>query len=120
MLRPKAVTQSQVLTDGVDTVGAHVDYARETGEITIYNKLYYIGIGGLPMPEKQEDKNGETNSGLCSLYTSRNCRVHHVTKAVRCQGNEAVLPTQQCRERKATGMSGNGRRNMKCAVGTKR
>ena len=42
MLRPKAVTQSQVLTDGVDTVGTRVDYARETGEILYYDKLYYI------------------------------------------------------------------------------
>ena len=72
------------------------------------------------MPEKQEDKNGETNSGPCSLYTQGNCRVRHVTQAVRRQGNEAVLPTRQCQEREATGMSGNSRRNMKCAVGTMR
>ena len=63
---------------------------------------------------------GKSYAGPCSLYTSRNCRVRHVTEAVRRQGNKAVLPTRQCQEREATGMSGNGRRNMKCAVGTKR
>ena len=72
--------------------------------------LYYTGIGGLPMPEKQEDKNGETDSGLCSLCTCGNCRVHHVIRAVRHQGNKAVLPTWQCQEGEATGMSRNGRR----------
>ena len=37
LLQPKAVTQSQVLTDGVDTVGARVDYARETSKYLYYD-----------------------------------------------------------------------------------
>ena len=72
------------------------------------------------MPEKQEDKNGETYAGPLFLNTRGKCRVRHVTKAVRRQGNEAVLPTRQCREGEATGMSGTGRKDLKCAVGTKR
>ena len=100
-------------------MGAHIDYARETGEILYYNKLDYTGIGSLPMPERQEDKNGESNTGPWFLNTMPNWQ-HHMTKAVCRQGNRAVLPTRQCREVEATGMSGNGRRDMKCAVGTKR
>ena len=60
---------------------------------------------------------GKLYAGPLFLNTAPNWQ-HHMTGAVRRQGNKAVLPTQQCQEREATSMSGNGCRDMKCAMGT--